>query len=261
MKKYVKLIAVLLLSVLMCLSFCSCIDIEQKKAMRAVWGNDEQTVIFFRDTEYKLLPACDELYVTPSESLNEYYYGIVTESDVPILLAESYGENMNIGKNAEMLVAGVWKDSYNCNRVYCRSDLYDAKVKAIENFQLDRYCVYEPYRDGNEYRLLKDESVSAIKTALSGEGTVMDSFNRSGEGIYMCDKTLQFVGNADKGASMWVTYIGGKACVVVENFNTSTKVHSFECYEIPEEFAEKVIVDVKPYSDYDNYDYDSDYYY
>lgn len=264
MKKYVKLVSVIVLAVLMCAMFCSCFDVDELREQHAVWGNDEQTVIKFNGAEYKLLPPCDELYIVPSD---KWYVGYVTESDVPLLLIETYGRSMNIGKNAEMLVAGVWKDSYKCNRVYCRSDLYDAKVEAINNFQQDHYCVYDPSYDKetgetiHQYRLLTGDSISAINTALSGEGTVMDSFNHSGEGIYMCDKTLQFVGNADNGASMWVTYIGGKACVVVENFDTSSKLYNFVRYEIPQELYETVIADVKPYGDYENYDYDSDYYY
>ena len=249
MKKYLRLVSVLLLSLLICLSFCSCFDVEGMREAHAKWGNAEKTIIKFQGEEYKLLPKCDALYVAPSEDLNN---GYVTDSDVPVLLSESYGRSIVIGRDAEMLVAGIWEDDYNCNRVFCRSDLYEAKVNAIENFELNAYCIYDSVVGGSvsQYRLLTGDSISAIKTALSGEGVVMDSFNRSGEGIYMCDKTMQFIGGADKGASMWVTYIGGKACVVVENFDASSKIYNFVRYEIPQELSETVITDVKPYSDY-----------
>ncbi len=258
MKKYVKLVAVIILSALLCLSFCSCIDVDELREQTARWGNEEHTVINFKGAEYKLLPQCDELYIVPS---GVYFDGYVTDSEVPILLAENYGEGMNVGKDAEMLVAGVWKNNLDCNRVYCRSDLYDTKVKAIQNFELDCYCIYDPSFDKetgeiiNEYRLLKAESVSAIRTALSDEAAVIDGFNRSGEGIYICDETMQFIENADKGAKMWVTYIGGKPSVVVESFDTSSKIYNFMRYDVPEEFAESIINDVKPFS----YGYDYDY--
>lgn len=257
MKKYLKLVSVLLLSLLICLSFCSCFDVEGMREAHAKWGNAEKTIIKFQGEEYKLLPKCDALYVAPSEDSNN---GYVTDSDVPVLLSESYGWSIVIGRDAEMLVAGIWEDDYNCNRVFCRSDLYEAKVNAIENFELNAYCIYDPIvgRSVSQYRLLKDKTIAAINLALSGEGVEMDSFNRSGEGIYTCDKTMQFIGNADKGASMWVTYIGGKACVVVENFNTSTKVYKFIRYDISEENVEQVMTDIKPLVD--RYDYEMDYY-
>ena len=255
MKKYVKLVSVLLLSVLMCLTFCSCIDVEELESKRAFWGNSEHTVILFDGAKYKRLPSCNELYVV---AVDDFYS--VTESDVPILLAGNYGDDMSIGKNSELLTVGTYEDKVFYSYVYCRSDLYEKMVKAIENFELDRYCVFDPSYDktGNivhDYRLLKDETIAAIKAAMDGEGQLLEQFNRSGECLYMCDSTLQFITGTESLGTMYVTRIENKACVVVANFNTETKAYEFTSYEIPEESAAAVMTDVTPnYYGYPYYD-------
>ena len=209
MKKIFKLSLALLLCVGLALSFCSCVDVDELRNNQGFWANKERTVISFRGAEYKLLPACEEIYVVPSDEWYEPVY--ITEKDVPVLLADARGMSVEIGKGAELLVCGIWES--DTDKVYCRTDLYDQKVKAIESFKLEHYCAWGPsYEENNgkqgalinQYRLLSEQSSAVVSEALATEGVVRNNFSFDGYEIFLCDKNIEFIADGYSGG-MWVT--------------------------------------------------------
>ena len=196
MKKYIKLLCVLLLTVMICLCFCSCMELDQMRDKQAFWGSTEET-LYFRIAEYKLLPACNDLSLTPGG------HGYITENDVPVLLSTSLGQHMSYDRDAIFIVSGHWQNKPECNKVWCRADKYDEICKAIDSYTPDRYCVYNPkYADGDNYEeyislytLLSEEASEIIDTALSTEGILANEWNQYNyiAEIYACDEKLLFV--------------------------------------------------------------------
>lgn len=196
MKKYIKLLCVLLLTVIMCLSFCSCMELDQMRDNQAFWGSTEET-LYFRNAEYKLLPACDDLSLVPGG------HGYITESDVPVLLSTNHGNRMSYDRDAIFVVSGIWENKPECNKVWCRTDKYDEICKAIDLYTLDRYCIYNPkYANGDNYEeytslytLLSKEASEIINTALSKEAVLSNEWNQYNyiAEIYACDEKLLFV--------------------------------------------------------------------
>ena len=197
MKKYIKLLCVLLLTVIMCLSFCSCKELDEMRDSQAVWGQTEDT-LYFRNAEYKLLPACDDLSLVPGG------HGYITESDVPVLLSSNLGTHMSYDRDAIFIVSGHWQNKPECNKVWCRADKYDEICKAIDSYTLNRYCIYNPkFEEGyyyekytSVYTLLPEEVSDIINTAFAAEGVIFNEWNQYNyltESLYSCDETLLFV--------------------------------------------------------------------
>lgn len=203
MKKYIKLLSVCLLTVIMCLSFCSCKELDEMRDDQAIWGKTEQT-LYFRDAEYKLLPACNDLSLVPGG------HGYVTDSDVPVLLSSSHGDRMSYDRDAIFVVYGYWANKSECNKVWCRTDKYEEVCAAIESYEMNRYCVWNPkFEDGyycerytSLYTILPAEVSDIIDFALATEGekcnddygySEWNGYGNYIEDIYACDETLQFV--------------------------------------------------------------------
>ena len=248
MKKYIKLISVMLLATLMCLMFCSCKELDKMREDHAVWGNDARTVIVFQNAEYKLLPACNDLSLMPDVKNSR---GVVTEPDVPVLLSSTYGQSMSISKNKEMLVSGHWENDYKCNKVYCRTDLYDKMVSAIESYEMNRYCVSESIywydevsgigRGMSVYRLLSEESIQIIKDALASDGRAMNNYAYNGYELYFCDETLQFVAEDD---GFWIVSEPDGCSLVTHKTSDGILYEEYMYYDIPQESAQKLMNDI-----------------
>lgn len=249
MKKFLKLSLALLLCAGLALSFCSCVDVDELRNNRGFWANKERTVISFRGAEYKLLPACEELYVVPSDEWYEAVY--VTEKDVPVLLAADKGMGAEIGKGAELLICGIWESG--TDKVYCRADLYDRKVKAIESFKLEYYCTWGPsYEDNNgkqgalinQYRLLSEQSSAVIREALATEGVVRNSFSFDGAEIFLCDKNIEFITD-EYSDGLWVTAENNAYYLVKRVFDQGSYDTTFIYYQLQPEKAISLMMEVK----------------
>ena len=196
MKKYIKLISVLSLTVLMCMSFCSCKQLDEMRNARAVYGDTEE-ILIFRGKEYKLLPECKDL--------NNYCanYGLITKSDVPLLLSDLIGASMYFDDEIRCITAHrVWSDW----AVWCRTDIYDSVVEKINNYELNRYCYSYNYYDGDNeefryrYVLLSEAASKVLQNTLAGEGIELDGWDKNDislEEIYLCDESLMFLKSTD----------------------------------------------------------------
>ncbi len=202
MKRYIRLIAGVLLTVMLCLSFCSCAYIDEERLYHAKWTDDAKNVISFRGNDYIKLPYCEDLNFIDS---GEEEMSFVTENDVPLLLSSLYGDCVTVSKDGEFLSVETWSflaDEYTFG-IYCRADLYNELLTAIETYKLDRYCVHEPkeyydedgyYHYESSYRLLSEKTTECIKTAISNGGVVTDSIRWDyGADIFLCDQSLRFI--------------------------------------------------------------------
>ena len=251
MKKILKLSLALLLCVVLAFSFCSCVDVDELRNNQGFWANKERTVISFRGAEYKLLPACDEIYVVPSAEWYDPIY--ITEKDVPVLLAADKGMVAQIGKGAELLVCGIWES--DTDKVYCRTDLYDQKVKAIESFKLEHYCAWGPsYEENNgkqgalinQYRLLSEQSSAVVSEALATEGVVRNNFSFDGYEIFLCDKNIEFIADGYSGG-MWVTAENNAYYLVKRVYDREKFDTTFTYYQLDPQKALALMVEIKAF--------------
>ena len=251
MKKILKLSLALLLCAGLALSFCSCVDVDELRKNQGFWVDKEHTVISFRGAEYKLLPACEEIYVVPSDEWYEPVY--ITEKDVPVLLADARGMSVEIGKGAELLVCGIWES--DTDKVYCRTDLYDQKVKAIESFKLEHYCAWGPsYEENNgkqgalinQYRLLSEQSSAVVSEALATEGVVRNNFSFDGYEIFLCDKNIEFIADGYSGG-MWVTAENNAYYLVKRVYDREKFDTTFTYYQLDPQKALALMVEIKAF--------------
>ena len=194
MKKYIKLISAVLLTVVICGGLCSCKQLDEMRDNRAIYGKTEET-LYFRKAEYKLLPQCDDLYIE-DENL-----GYVTEKDVPILLSDMIGKPVFFDDKALFITAERYPYG---SEVWCRADIYEETVQKIENYELDSLCYWNPdfsyhYDESlmeKRYIVVPSTVAEIIRSAFAGEGIKIESMGKY-EITYTtfqnCDKTTTFI--------------------------------------------------------------------
>ena len=106
MKKYLRLLALALSFLLICLAFCGCIDLDDERKHHALWKDDEKTVILLNNKEYKLLPKCETL--NPIEKFDYDYY--VTENDVPLLSKSTYGDMVSLSADENFIIYNEYEE-------------------------------------------------------------------------------------------------------------------------------------------------------
>lgn len=149
-----KKIAILLLAVVLCLSFAGCTMEKLKESQ--VFYNEEGNVTW-KGHEYILLQ--NDNMLAPMIDYETILYA--TETDVPALLQEMYGEGMYPSMDEKFLVG--WYSG-----TYCRSDCYEEYNNyQIDNASLDRYCYTYTDEDWNSgYYLLTQEETDWINGLL-----------------------------------------------------------------------------------------------
>ena len=139
MKLFRRLFLVLL-SLLVCLSLCGCRQLDEMKAKHAVWRKDG--TILWNGTVYRPLPRrnFDLNGNRFTESIN------VTESDVPVLLSEDYGERFYGTEDGVFLYGYKSDEEYtNHTREYCRADKYkEVRAEFDQMERLEGLC-YDYY--------------------------------------------------------------------------------------------------------------------
>ncbi len=143
MKKLLKNIALITLAVAVCISFSSCFSLDDVKANRAVYKNEEMTEIEFRGKTYKKI---EENF---SQYLSTYYLGQtahVVTPDVPLLLTEQFGDWMDFNERDDRIISVDYGSVH-----YCRSDIYDYVVKTLKENKFDYYCIEEYNSELEDY--------------------------------------------------------------------------------------------------------------
>lgn len=164
MKRSFKLVALLIAVVLMAASLCSCEELDKKKANRGIYSDDRKEITY-QDNVYRLITAGKYEIITGSYNWDWQY---VTTKDVPVLLAETYGDSMDVLNNGAVLrvTADIsdfpdeaWENSvgqegyiYSTYVYYVRSDQYNEVKDTIDKAELDHYYFeYWGYDEDNYY--------------------------------------------------------------------------------------------------------------
>ncbi len=186
MKAYIKRVSALALAVVLCLALCSCNAIKEMRASQAFYGENGEIILggqVYKSLNTQELPAGLETRIND--------VGYITESDVPVLLASTFGEWASYNHNKTVIEAGIY---------YAREDVYDYVAQLIKYPYISDYCVevenevsYE-----TEYQLLKQRYLNAIDEIVYGGNEI--TYDQQGEyafstdsmSIYKCDEKMVF---------------------------------------------------------------------
>ena len=131
--KTFKKIAVIVLSVVLSLSLCSCRAIDEMRKSRAVYADEKKTEILINDQTFILVEEWNNDFDTSADE-----YITVSQKDVPLLAAQFVGSDAYLANGNRIICV-------NYSRFYVREDVYEyAKNAKIEN--LTQYC-YEYYNE------------------------------------------------------------------------------------------------------------------
>lgn len=98
MKKYVKIIALVLSVFTFCTILCSCDALDEMRDKQAFWQKDGS--ILYNGNTYVKLPVYKELNY---KAYDHESYIHITEKDVPVLLSSEFGSYRNITKDGVVI--------------------------------------------------------------------------------------------------------------------------------------------------------------
>lgn len=173
MKKILKISALILAVVVMCLSFSGCAQLDTMREQHATWteaGNTDS--ITYKGEVFKKLETTNGIY--PARSSSQWNGIYVTEPDVPVLLSQNLAVELQLSKD-ENFIYGYLYDQYDTEYnpvymtvgflyesmgyrsgegkdvIYCKESLYDELSKSVEDGV--KYTTY-----GFEYWTIDEES-------------------------------------------------------------------------------------------------------
>ncbi len=217
MKKTIKRILLAGLALALCVSLCSCAQLDEMRNDQATWNTDG--TIRFRDANYKMLPEnIGEIRLNERMMRNS---GVITAPDVPVLLSEEMGDWMDYSDDTVFLSA--YPNDYagtlffpndgrfdaDSMRIFCREDRYEEITERIVNARLDHYF-WINYSAPNEAKLteqcvLLDDSLTAvIHSILEGLPDPNPDLDNGYTTLWetrllSCDKDLLFQGREEIG--------------------------------------------------------------
>lgn len=141
MKRFIKLISLIMAVVLCALSLGSCAYLDDLRAHRGVYSDDTKRTIILEDNNYKLLKPGSLSFVFTDTYFDGQFY--ITKPDLPVLLTHFEGDPCDLNK--EKTVLCLWTD---ISEWYIREDLYDDYKEALDSSKLDHYFLsYTEYPD------------------------------------------------------------------------------------------------------------------
>lgn len=145
MKRIVKTLIALGLTLCLAICLCSCVDLDELKNSRAVYTSAAHDKLEFQGKIYKRMDVYLPNHLTPS-GLDETAYAV--EQDVPLLLIENIGDSVWYNKDDVKILHRGYGDYY-----YCREDLYDYAVNLLEENVFDYYCANLYDSETGEYHI------------------------------------------------------------------------------------------------------------
>ena len=221
MKNTVKKLVAVILTVLICLSLCSCSMLDQMKEEQAFYLTDDRTEIIWKGVTYKYIPIKDEI-------LGEYGPGgSITTSDVPVLLSGMLGNSFGVVEPHGLI--------YGNGMYYCKEDEYDYYMTFLANYNKDKYAYRtEEIIGTNAYRshlnIVDVDTVKAIEEILAFHK--VEDFNYRTSwlfSIYTCEDTGTFYDYCFE-----VVEVKGEAGSYY--FQYDNKINGEEYYKVPEQY-------------------------
>ncbi|MBR2151978.1 MAG: hypothetical protein IJ944_01660 [Clostridia bacterium] len=160
MKKYAKIIALILSVVTLCTILCSCDALDDMKAKQGFWQEDG--TILYNGNTYLKLPEYAELNYD-SENVANIDYIHVTEKDVPVILSQQFGSYRNVTKDNVII--------YGNGEMHALAGKYAQIEKEMQKAIRGEYEVFTAiyYNDdgtNTKYNCTADE-ISVIKDITS----------------------------------------------------------------------------------------------
>ena len=160
MKKYSKLISLILIVVVLCTILCSCDALDEMRSKQAFWQEDG--TILYNENTYLKLPEYVELNYDSTNVANIDYVH-VTEKDVPVLIADQFGSYRNITKDNAII--------YGNGEMYALAGKYAQIENEMQKALDGEYNVFTAiYYNGDgtdsSYNCTAEE-ISAIKDITS----------------------------------------------------------------------------------------------
>ncbi len=160
MKKYAKLIALILTVFTLCTILCSCDAIDEMREQHAFYKEDG--TISYKGNTYLKLPVYVKLN---NDVYGQFKYVYVTEENVPVLFSRKYGVLYKI-TNDDVVIEGA-------GAIYARSDKFDQvknEVEKMKNGDFDglRIIYTDGYKSKIAYTFTSGE-VELIKKIIGSE--------------------------------------------------------------------------------------------
>ena len=182
MKKIIRIVSIAVCVVMLGVMLCSCTYLDDKKYNRAVFCDDSQTSMTFRDYTYRKIKLPNNL----SFLANQYNFStaVVTDSDVPVLLADKFGHYFSYPIKEEHPIV------ISCNAQYgdfVREDQYEAVSGKITNAKMDHYAVYD-YASLDEYSMEYHPEMT-LKTVSDDTAKAINEILKSGKKVKYTELT------------------------------------------------------------------------
>lgn len=155
----------LLLVLLMCLSLCSCKELDARRNHHVLMQEDG--TLLWKGYIYRPLPLLDELrgFMLDTDYDSSLY---ITKPDVPVLLNLYFMECGGYSMGNGLLIRSYGGEA----EYYCREDRYDELSSVIkEEAPMTKYY-YSYYTDEKENYFLTEEQMDAIRATLYEYETV-----------------------------------------------------------------------------------------
>lgn len=193
MKKSVRIVSIIVLLCLLCLTLSGCRALEDARSVHGFWIKEGDR---FRlgNSEYIRLPesgALDFLYMEQDSDISDIY---VTTEDVPLLLSSFFGVAFTPSSDGKLCVG--YEGGY-----FCRSDYYPALAEQlVKGFEPVGYCCIYTEWDEEQYAYkerayrLTAEETAAVGAMLEGNRTYLPDMAEANYdysvGINFCSEDL-----------------------------------------------------------------------
>lgn len=146
MKKVLRAISLIVVTVIVCCSLSGCMAIDKLRQSQAFWIDD--STIEYQNQKYIALPYDDKLQPVT----NEHNTVEVTQKDVPVLLSAFIGDTFDLSDDGVFLC--IREDAGYIS--YCLEEHYKEINDKIQNgYDIETYC-YEYYDyENDEYKYYK----------------------------------------------------------------------------------------------------------
>lgn len=191
MKKLSRILAAILAVLMMCLCLGGCDELDEMRKEQAFWvDNDSTDSIEYNGQIYKKVDVSTTV-PNPLYNSSNNKYVVVTDNDVPVLLADSFGDYLNMSEDENFIFGYVYKPSkteykgvYESGKdcLYCKDEIYDSVVSKIKEgieYTLYGYEYYtfdseEDYEGKHHYYYLKDDEVKAVDKVVASITPIED---------------------------------------------------------------------------------------
>lgn len=219
MKKVSRILSFAVVCVLLCVSLCSCADIEEMRSHQAFLNEDG--TITYKGVSYSLVDVNGDINYKADDVI------YITPPDVPVLLSAAMGDWAYASDDGHVIEYG--------GTYYCSEEKYDEITQKFNGkIVFDSYCYnyYDIESDKTKTYILTDTQKAAVDMVLKNE-----SAKAAEEDMYKYDTVAYLEKCSEDG--LFIGDSVGELCV--ENDSYYILVYGdrdTEKYIVPEEYAD-----------------------